>query len=320
MVLGVCISGTGVYSEINVPTKTPEILDWIRKKYKNTAIQYQGKIEDNGKYLSIFACVSDEEEPNPHVLPSPFNEEAYTGPILIFSSANENQDEYEKLASAYDSLTVSDYEIIYGGWTFEEGSVNEDDASEASSVTEDDSVRELIAPAKPLIINTKDVFVSCPIREKAISVFGELIDSPSDLENSILCSTVSLCKNIGIDIDWNNKVFWNSYRSKCVSVYESLSNFGNWREKLNSKEIDCNTFVNLKPQEICPEKWKDSLDKLFEMEKKLYSARNGAAIVLYCRRCKKKSDCSYYQMQTRSADEPMTTFVTCSTCDEKWKF
>ena len=39
-----------------------------------------------------------------------------------------------------------------------------------------------------------------------------------------------------------------------------------------------------------------------------------------CSRCKKKSKCSYYQMQTRSADEPMTTFVTCLECDKQWKF
>lgn len=38
-----------------------------------------------------------------------------------------------------------------------------------------------------------------------------------------------------------------------------------------------------------------------------------------CGRCGKKQ-CTYYQMQTRSADEPMTTFVTCVNCDNHWKF
>ena len=28
---------------------------------------------------------------------------------------------------------------------------------------------------------------------------------------------------------------------------------------------------------------------------------------------------TYYQMQTRSADEPMTTFLTCLKCNKKWK-
>ena len=37
-----------------------------------------------------------------------------------------------------------------------------------------------------------------------------------------------------------------------------------------------------------------------------------------CRKCKSK-ECSYYQLQTRSADEPMTTFVTCIKCGNRWK-
>ena len=37
-----------------------------------------------------------------------------------------------------------------------------------------------------------------------------------------------------------------------------------------------------------------------------------------CRICKSK-ECTYYQMQTRSADEPMTTFVTCINCNNRWK-
>lgn len=38
-----------------------------------------------------------------------------------------------------------------------------------------------------------------------------------------------------------------------------------------------------------------------------------------CGRCKQRK-CTYYQMQTRSADEPMTTFVTCTVCNNRWKF
>jgi transcription elongation factor S-II len=37
-----------------------------------------------------------------------------------------------------------------------------------------------------------------------------------------------------------------------------------------------------------------------------------------CGKCKERN-ASYYQMQTRSADEPMTTFVTCLKCGNKWK-
>ena len=37
-----------------------------------------------------------------------------------------------------------------------------------------------------------------------------------------------------------------------------------------------------------------------------------------CGKCK-STKTTYYQMQTRSADEPMTTFVTCTGCGNKWK-
>eukprot|EP00434_Breviolum_minutum_P033973 symbB.v1.2.030064.t1/scaffold3340.1/size58798/3 len=38
-----------------------------------------------------------------------------------------------------------------------------------------------------------------------------------------------------------------------------------------------------------------------------------------CGKCKGNKT-TYFQMQTRSSDEPMTTFVTCLTCGNRWKF
>ncbi|XP_038659301.1 transcription elongation factor A protein 1-like isoform X1 [Scyliorhinus canicula] len=38
-----------------------------------------------------------------------------------------------------------------------------------------------------------------------------------------------------------------------------------------------------------------------------------------CGKCNKKN-CTYTQVQTRSADEPMTTFVFCNECGNRWKF
>jgi len=41
--------------------------------------------------------------------------------------------------------------------------------------------------------------------------------------------------------------------------------------------------------------------------------------MLKCGKCK-KNNATYFQMQTRSADEPMTTFVLCNECGNRWKF
>jgi transcription elongation factor S-II len=38
-----------------------------------------------------------------------------------------------------------------------------------------------------------------------------------------------------------------------------------------------------------------------------------------CGKCKQRKT-TFFQLQTRSADEPMTTFVTCVVCNNRWKF
>ncbi|XP_022349761.1 transcription elongation factor A protein 2 isoform X1 [Enhydra lutris kenyoni] len=38
-----------------------------------------------------------------------------------------------------------------------------------------------------------------------------------------------------------------------------------------------------------------------------------------CGKCRRKN-CTYTQVQTRSSDEPMTTFVVCNECGNRWKF
>ena len=52
----------------------------------------------------------------------------------------------------------------------------------------------------------------------------------------------------------------------------------------------------------------------------LSSENKGQGTAMFkCGKCKERN-CTYYQMQTRSADEPMTTFVTCLSCNNRWKF
>lgn len=41
--------------------------------------------------------------------------------------------------------------------------------------------------------------------------------------------------------------------------------------------------------------------------------------ILVCPKCKSKNT-EYYQKQTRSADEPMTTFANCQDCGKRWTF
>jgi transcription elongation factor S-II len=93
-----------------------------------------------------------------------------------------------------------------------------------------------------------------------------------------------------------------------------------WIKKLNSRDIEVSDFAELSAVDLCPKRWKARIDAQIEKHKHLYSNAGTASIFFYCSGCKKKSKCDYYQLQTRSADEPMTTFVTCLECDRRWKF
>ncbi|MCL4138466.1 UNVERIFIED_CONTAM: hypothetical protein GTU68_042829 [Idotea baltica] len=59
---------------------------------------------------------------------------------------------------------------------------------------------------------------------------------------------------------------------------------------------------------------KESID-----DHQLAIAQGTKTDLLKCGKCNKRH-CTYNQMQTRSADEPMTTFVMCNNCGNRWKF
>jgi transcription elongation factor S-II len=336
MVVATLVATNGSLSEVAIPAKTTDVLEWLRKKYKQPGIQFQGKIQDPLKaerWLCIFGKVSDEEEEtNQHMLPAPLDEESYAGPIIIVATLSDS-DEYGKLVTSYVNLSSEEYETLYHEWSFnmsddEEEEVDEEEEEDDVISEEADEAPRVAAPVVAKTTKTKNVFVDCPIRDKVISNLTECTSEKiaRELEVHLLNNIVTYCKSNGIDVDWANKVFWNTYRSKAISLYENLrtdgtvNNTENWAQKLLSEEVDPKAFVEMPAEELCPSRWKAALDKIVETEILLYSKNVNAAIYLYCSRCKKKSKCDYYQMQTRSADEPMTTFVTCLECDREWKF
>lgn len=348
MTFAVVIALNGHIGEVQIPVKTPDVLEWIRKKYKCSSIQFQGKLQhplDDTRWLSVFASTSDEDE-NVHMLPAPFDEEAYTSPIIVLSTSSENQDAYDAPISAYANLHADDYETLYQEWTFavddEDDEVDADveeveDDNEGVAVEDDDLpedtpvlrvsdtiVRDIIT------VKTKDVFVKCAIRDKVISNFTKLFTSDAraeEFETYMLQALVEQAKHDGVNVDWTNHVFWNMYRNRAMSLHENLKginsyvkNDQNLLEKLESGELTLQTVAGMSAMDLCPSRWKAAIERMIAMEKRLYDKDQSASIFMWCSACKKKTKCDYYQLQTRSADEPMTTFVTCLECDKRWKF
>ena len=63
MVLAVSIHPSGSSAEVTIPPKTPDVLAWLRTKTKNPNLQFQGKLQDKDRWISVFAQTgSDSDE------------------------------------------------------------------------------------------------------------------------------------------------------------------------------------------------------------------------------------------------------------------
>lgn len=116
----------------------------------------------------------------------------------------------------------------------------------------------------------------------------------------------------------------DTYRQKTRSLVMNLRNKKN--PQLRSSILDGNLkpakLVTMTSQELAPEALRKEMETLHQ--KNLFDAQGAVqkrAVTdrFTCGKCKKK-EVSYYQMQTRSADEPLTTFCTCENCGNRWKF
>ena len=85
------------------------------------------------------------------------------------------------------------------------------------------------------------------------------------------------------------------------------------------KFIKVSDLVILSPQELYPSRWKDLREKKQMKDDLKYNVKERATTDEYqCGICKARK-CTYFELQTRSADEPMTTFITCMACGNRWK-
>lgn len=125
-------------------------------------------------------------------------------------------------------------------------------------------------------------------------------------------------------IDINHDLFKTVYRNKAISIYTNLDPNSyvkntDFLKKVIENDVDVCKVATLTPQEMFSKNWKTLLDRKFKIDKNLYETRTEMATDMYkCGKCKKRV-CTYFQLQTRSADEPMTTFVTCLKCGNRWK-
>jgi len=114
------------------------------------------------------------------------------------------------------------------------------------------------------------------------------------------------------------------YKSKIRSLFVNLKDKNNpgLRDSIVSGDLSVQRFCKMTSQEMASQERQAADNKI--MQDNLFRSLGAEEVqaetdAFQCGRCKQRK-CRYRQAQTRSADEPMTTFVTCTVCNNRWKF
>lgn len=139
-----------------------------------------------------------------------------------------------------------------------------------------------------------------------------------NLEIGIYNWVIKECTNNKIVKRWDNVFFVLTYTNKLKSIFSNIQNI---LEILKNDDLyEIKNIPFLTHQELCPNKWKPLIeDKIKRDKNKFDTSIEASTDIFKCRKCN-ENKCTYYQAQIRSADEPITTFVNCINCGNRWRF
>jgi DNA-directed RNA polymerase subunit M/transcription elongation factor TFIIS len=150
-------------------------------------------------------------------------------------------------------------------------------------------------------------------------------DQVDQVEASLYDWVLEYCGAHKITRNWAHPLFVRLYGSKARSVVLNLdgsSYVGNDRlmERIvKDAEFDISDLPSMRPENVFPDRWKKDLDLKLRREEHIYEEKPAAMTDLYkCGKCKKR-ETVYQELQLRSADEPMSLFITCLNCGHRWR-
>ena len=167
-----------------------------------------------------------------------------------------------------------------------------------------------------------------PTRKYVIDKLAEILhltsidDLCTDLEKCIVRHSEKRSRLCGFEPAWDNHKFTNIYKHKFLSLKTNLIDNSEIKTKLLDKRISVLDIIDMRPEQLYPDgRYAKQMEERIHKElRKEYNAKEikNQDGFFKCGRCKSVKT-TYYQMQTRSADEPMTVFVSCFNCGQNWK-
>ncbi len=164
------------------------------------------------------------------------------------------------------------------------------------------------------------------LSDETIALFNTFIKNKkisTEIELGLTKFTKSYCGAEGnscypVYIDKRTDLIANMDTKSGVNNTQFIENIKKKKLKYNGETITkYSDIAFLKPHELFPEKWTMEINRKSIREEK---AKNIATSDMYpCRNCGARKAIVSPPRQLRSADEPMTTYVTCLVCSKVFK-
>ena len=164
-------------------------------------------------------------------------------------------------------------------------------------------------------------------RQKTIEIFQKILKDMNTIrkiELSVINYSIDKCKGQNIIPTWENPNFTYIYINKCRHIYLNLDQKSYIKndyliKEIKKKEFDLLQIAYLKREEIMPSIWMPLIEENKRKEEIMNKSQTAEATDQYVcpnRNCRARKSL-YKEVQTRSADEPMTLFLTCLVCGKK---
>jgi len=144
-----------------------------------------------------------------------------------------------------------------------------------------------------------------------------------NMEIAIFNYTIKEAGNRKILKKWDNPYFFQLYKDRLRSIFLNImaqkDDEHSLLAQLKNGDITPQSLAFMTHQEMNPTHWKTRIEQKVKRDANKFNKKVQASTDMFtCKKCRSK-ECTYYELQTRSADEPATIFVTCLDCGKNWK-
>lgn len=184
-------------------------------------------------------------------------------------------------------------------------------------------------PATPHAIPPATSVASTSMRERfvchLIDDVGLMDAEAKDLEIGVYNWLLQYAEEHGFGKQWSNRMFTSLYVQRAMSMLVNLDakdgGLMNTRllPRMRDREFLPHELAWFRPENTFPERWRETLDLKVQKDEYILHEKPAAMTDQFrCGRCKKR-ECIYQELQLRSCDEPVSIFITCLNCGNRWR-